>query len=104
MLLGRVQVAREGNELRPRKSLEVRGSLELQNGGLTALEDAWMIIFDRGIFLSSLVVFRRRRRSRRRRRRRRRGRERREEEEIEEEEEQEIHQKMAGNYRVPSPP
>ena len=30
-----------GDELRPRKSLEVRGSPELQNGGLRALEEAW---------------------------------------------------------------
>ena len=28
-------------ELRPWRSLEVRGSPELQNGGLRALEEAW---------------------------------------------------------------
>ena len=41
VLLGRVQVAPGGHELRPRRSLEVRGSLKLQNGGLRALEEAW---------------------------------------------------------------
>ena len=30
-----------GVELRPRRSQEVKGSPELQNGGLRALEDAW---------------------------------------------------------------
>ena len=30
-----------GVELRPRRSLEVRGRLELQNGGLRALGEAW---------------------------------------------------------------
>ena len=45
MLLGRVQVAPGGVELRPRRSQEVRGSPELQNGGLRALEEAWMTIF-----------------------------------------------------------
>ena len=30
-----------GVELRPRRSQEVRGSPELQNGGLRALEEAW---------------------------------------------------------------
>ena len=30
-----------GVQLRPRRSQEVRGSPELQNGGLRALEDAW---------------------------------------------------------------
>ena len=30
-----------GVELRPRRFLEVRGSPELQNGGLRALEEAW---------------------------------------------------------------
>ena len=38
---GRHQVARGGVELRSRRSLEVRGSPELQNGGLRALEEAW---------------------------------------------------------------
>ena len=41
----RLQVAPEGVELRPRRSQEVRGSLELQNGGLRALEEAWMTTF-----------------------------------------------------------
>ena len=36
-----VQVAPEDVELRQRRSQEVRGSLELQNGGLRALEEAW---------------------------------------------------------------
>ena len=39
--LGRLQVGPGGVELLPRRSLEVRGSPELQNGGLRALEDAW---------------------------------------------------------------
>ena len=34
-----------GVELRPRRSLEVGGSPELQNGGLRALEEAWMTTF-----------------------------------------------------------
>ena len=34
-----VQVAPGGVELRPRRSQELRGSLELQNGGLRALEE-----------------------------------------------------------------
>ena len=34
-----------GVEQRPRMSQEVKGSLELQNGGLRALEEAWMINF-----------------------------------------------------------
>ena len=41
VFLKRVQVAPGGVELRPRRSLEVRGSPELQNGGLRALEEAW---------------------------------------------------------------
>ena len=41
MILGRLQVASGGVELRPRRSLEVRGSPELQNAGLRALEEAW---------------------------------------------------------------
>ena len=41
----RVQVAPGDVELRPRRSQEVRGSLELQNGGLRALEEAWMTTF-----------------------------------------------------------
>ena len=40
MLPGRLQVVPGAVELRPR-SLEVRGSPELQNGGLRALEEAW---------------------------------------------------------------
>ena len=39
VLRGRVQMAPEGLELRSWKSLEVRGSLEFQNGGLRALEE-----------------------------------------------------------------
>ena len=41
MLLARVQVVPGSVEQRPRSSLEVRGSPELQNGGLRALEEAW---------------------------------------------------------------
>ena len=41
VLLGRVQVVPGGLQLRPRRSLEVRRSPELQNGGLRALEEAW---------------------------------------------------------------
>ena len=41
MVLGRLKLVPEGVELRPWRSLEVRGSPELQNGGLRALEDAW---------------------------------------------------------------
>ena len=37
----RVLVAPAGVELRPRRSQEVKGSQELQNGGLRALEEAW---------------------------------------------------------------
>ena len=37
----RLQVAPGGVELRPRRSQEVRGSPELQNGGLRVLEEAW---------------------------------------------------------------
>jgi hypothetical protein len=42
VVLGRLQVAPGGVELRPRRSQEVRGSPQLQNGGLRALEEAWM--------------------------------------------------------------
>jgi hypothetical protein len=41
VLLGRLQVNPGGVELRPRRSQEVRGSPELQNGGLRALGEAW---------------------------------------------------------------
>ena len=41
VLLWRLQVAPGGVELCPRRSLEFRGSPELQNGGLRALEEAW---------------------------------------------------------------
>ena len=34
-----------GSELRPWRSQEVKGSLELQNGGLRALEEAWITTF-----------------------------------------------------------
>ena len=45
LLLGRLQVVPGGVELRPRRSQEVRGSPELQNGGLRALGEAWMTTF-----------------------------------------------------------
>ena len=41
VLLGRFQVAPGGIELRPRRSKEVRGSPELQNGGLRVMEEVW---------------------------------------------------------------
>ena len=41
MVLGRLKLVPEGVELRPWRSLEVRGSPDLQNGGLRALEEAW---------------------------------------------------------------
>ena len=41
VLLGRLKLVPEGVELRPWRSLEVRGSPDLQNGGLRALEEAW---------------------------------------------------------------
>ena len=41
MRLALLQVAPGGVELRPRKSYELRGSPEPQNGGLGALEEAW---------------------------------------------------------------
>ena len=41
VLLGRLKLVPEGVELRPWRSLEVRGSPELQNGGLRALEETW---------------------------------------------------------------
>ena len=42
LLLGRLQVAPGGVELPPWRSQEVWGSPELLNGGLRALEEAWM--------------------------------------------------------------
>ena len=42
VLLGRLKLAPGGVALRPWRSLEVRGSPELQNGGLRALEEAWV--------------------------------------------------------------
>ena len=54
----RVQVAPGGVELRPRRSQEPRGSLELQNGSLRALAKASKMISRWRHFLSSLVVFR----------------------------------------------
>ena len=42
---GAFQVAPGGVQLGPRRSQEVRGSLELQNGGLRALGEAWMMTF-----------------------------------------------------------
>ena len=41
VLLGRLRLVPESVKLRPWRSLEVRGSPELQNGGLRALEEAW---------------------------------------------------------------
>ena len=41
----RLQVAPGSVELRPGRSQEVRGSPQLQNGGLRALEEAWMTTF-----------------------------------------------------------
>ena len=41
VVLGRLKLVPEGVELRPWRSLEVRGSPEIQNGGLRALGDAW---------------------------------------------------------------
>ena len=41
MVLGRLKLVPEGVELRPWRSLEVRGSPELQKGGLRDLEEAW---------------------------------------------------------------
>ena len=41
----RVEVAPGGVQLAPRRSQEVKRSLELQNGGLRAQEDAWMTAF-----------------------------------------------------------
>ena len=41
VLLGRLRVAPGGVKLRLRRSQEVRGSPELLNGGLRALEEAW---------------------------------------------------------------
>ena len=45
LLVGRLQVAPGRAELRPRRSQEVKRSLELQNGGLRALEETWMMTF-----------------------------------------------------------
>ena len=56
MLLGHVRVAPGAVELRPRRSQEVRGSPELQNGGLRALDEAWMTTSRLRHFLSSLSV------------------------------------------------
>ena len=56
VLLGRLWVAPGGVDLRPWRSQEVRGSQELQNGGLRALEEA-RDDFLLEAFLSSLVVF-----------------------------------------------
>ena len=41
VVLGRLKLVPEGVGLRPWRSLEVRGSPELQNGGLRALGEAW---------------------------------------------------------------
>ena len=40
--LGRLRVAPDRVELRPRRSLKGSDSPELQNGGLSTLEEAWM--------------------------------------------------------------
>ena len=45
VFLGRLRVAPGAVKLRPRRSQEVRGSLELQNGGPRALNEAWMMTF-----------------------------------------------------------
>ena len=45
VFLGRLGVALGGVELHPWRSQEVKGSPELQNSGLRALEEAWMTIF-----------------------------------------------------------
>jgi len=42
VVLERLQAAPGGVEMRPRIFQEVRGSPELQNGGLRALEEAWI--------------------------------------------------------------
>ena len=39
----------------PESSRTIEGSLELQNGGLRALEEAWMTTFSFRLFLLSLV-------------------------------------------------
>ena len=41
VVLGRLKLVPAGVELRPWRSLEVRGSPELQNGGLRALKEAF---------------------------------------------------------------
>ena len=41
VLIGRLWLAPGGVDLRSWRSLEVKGSPELQNGGLRALEEAW---------------------------------------------------------------
>ena len=45
VFLGRLQVAPGAVKLRPRRSQEVRGGLEVQNGGPRALNEAWMMTF-----------------------------------------------------------
>ena len=45
VFLGSLWVVPGGVDLRPWRSQEVRGSPELQNGGLRALEEAWMTTF-----------------------------------------------------------
>ena len=52
----RVWVAPGGVDLRSWNSQEVKGSPELQNGGLRALEDAWMTTFRVRHFLVKSVV------------------------------------------------
>ena len=49
----RVWVALGGFQLGPRRSQEVRGSPELQNGGLRALEEAWDDFFNDGRVLDA---------------------------------------------------
>ena len=41
MFLGRFKLVPEGVELRPWRSLEVRGNPELQDIGLRVLEEGW---------------------------------------------------------------
>ena len=57
MSLGRLKLVPEGVELRPWRSLEVRGSPELQNGGLRALEEAWDDFLLEAFSCQVLLVF-----------------------------------------------
>ena len=57
MVLGRLKLVPEGVELHPWRSLEVRGSPELQNGGLRALEEAWDDFLLEAFSCQVLLVF-----------------------------------------------